>query len=147
MAAVYYLNCLQNSMPIFLQDIPLLMRLRMLFQHDGAPPHVGRKVTEYLHHHYPNCWTGHFGPFAWPARSHLTPLDYYLWEHMKDMVYPQKLQTREKLLQQIIESTNCIRGNCKIISKETNSFWDKQNCAYRMAEVILNSNQCNMTKN
>ena len=82
MAAAYYLNFLQNS----LQDIPLWTRLRLLFQHEGAPPHVGWKVTKYLTHHCPNCWTGHSGPCAWPVRSsYRTTLYYYLWEHMKSM--------------------------------------------------------------
>jgi hypothetical protein len=33
---------------------------------------------------FPNRWLGHGGPIAWPPRSpDLTPLDYYIWGHMK----------------------------------------------------------------
>jgi hypothetical protein len=38
--------------------------------------------------HYPNCWISHNSPRTWSVMSpDLTPLDYYLWGHMKDMVY------------------------------------------------------------
>ena len=30
---------LRNDLPGFLEDIPLMIRSQMYFQHDGAPPH------------------------------------------------------------------------------------------------------------
>jgi hypothetical protein len=41
MTVTYYLNFLQNSQSLLLQDIPLQTRLRMWFQHDGVTPHAG----------------------------------------------------------------------------------------------------------
>jgi hypothetical protein len=32
-----YLNFLNNDLPLLLEDVPLLTRRRMWFQHDGAP--------------------------------------------------------------------------------------------------------------
>jgi hypothetical protein len=57
------------------------------------------------------------------------------------------MQAREKLLQQIIESTDCIKEIVKSISTATNSFSDRQHCAYRMLEGILNSNHTDINKN
>jgi hypothetical protein len=58
----------------------------------------------------------------------------------------QKSQARE-LLQQIIESTDSIIGNDYIIRKAINMLGDMQLCAYRKVDVILNSNQSNITEN
>ena len=53
-----------------------------------TPPHYTQHVREYLNESLPNRWLGHGGPVAWPPRSpDLTPLDYYLWGHMKTLVY------------------------------------------------------------
>ena len=39
---------LRNELPGLLEDIPLMIRSQMYFQHDGAPPHYTRDVREYL---------------------------------------------------------------------------------------------------
>ena len=70
----------------------------MYFQHDGAPPHYTRHVREYLNESFPNLWLGRGGPVAWAPRSpDLTPLDCYLWGHMKTLVYETKVESRAAL--------------------------------------------------
>jgi hypothetical protein len=45
----------------------------------------------------------------WPARSSdLTPLDFYLWGHLKEQVYPEKIRNVEHLRQRTIEACNAI---------------------------------------
>jgi hypothetical protein len=45
----------------------------------------------------------------WPARSpDLTPLDFYLWGHLKAQVYAEKITNVEHLRQCIIEACNAI---------------------------------------
>ena len=39
---------LRNEMPGLLEDIPLMIRSQMYFQHDGAPPHFTNRVRELL---------------------------------------------------------------------------------------------------
>ena len=39
---------LRNELPGLLEDIPLMTRRQMYFQHDGALPHYTRHVREYL---------------------------------------------------------------------------------------------------
>ena len=74
----------------------------MYFPHDGAPPHYTWHVREYLNESFPNCWLGHGGPVAWPPRSpQLKPLDYYLWGHMKTLVYTTKVDSRATLCHRI----------------------------------------------
>jgi len=67
---------LRNELPGLLEDIPLLIRSKMYFQHDGDPPHYTRHVRDYLNESFPKRWLGRGGPVAWPPRSpDLTPLD------------------------------------------------------------------------
>jgi len=83
---------LRNELPGLLEDILLMIRNQMYFQHAGAPPHYTRHVREYLNKSFPNRLLGRGGPIAWPPRSpDLTPLDYYLWGHMKTLVYELRL--------------------------------------------------------
>ncbi|XP_063898861.1 probable RNA-directed DNA polymerase from transposon X-element [Helicoverpa armigera] len=59
-----------------------------VMQQDGAPAHYHRAVRSYLDATYPNYWIGRGGPIAWPPRSpDPTPLDFYLWGRVKDLVY------------------------------------------------------------
>jgi len=83
----------------------------MYFQHDGAPPHYTRHVREYLNEPFSNRWLGRGGPLAWPPRSSdLTPLDYYLWGHMKTLVYEIKVESRAALPDRIFAAAKHIRN-------------------------------------
>jgi hypothetical protein len=45
-------------------------------------------VREFLEMHLPGRWVGRDGPIPWPPRpSNITPLDIFLWEYFKDIVY------------------------------------------------------------
>ena len=84
----------------------------MYFQHDGAPPHYTWHVTDYLNESFPNHWLGRGGPLAWPQRSSdLTPLDYYLWGHMKTLVYETKVDSRAALRDRIFGAEEHIRNH------------------------------------
>ncbi|XP_050300704.1 uncharacterized protein LOC126739181 [Anthonomus grandis grandis] len=43
-----YLQFLREELPILLEDVPLEIRQRMMFQHDGCPAHFARSVREFL---------------------------------------------------------------------------------------------------
>lgn len=77
------------------------------FQQDGAPPHYGLQVRQYLDNVFPNHWIGRRGSIEWPARSpDLSPLDYFLWGYVKDRVYktkPQNLDDLRNRIQQEIQ--------------------------------------------
>jgi len=95
---------LRNELPGLLEDILLMIRSQMYFQHDGAPPHYTQHVREYLNESFPNRWLGHGRPVAWPLRlPDLTPLHYCLWGHMKTSVYETKVDSRAALRHCILQ--------------------------------------------
>ncbi|KAJ4451308.1 hypothetical protein ANN_02769 [Periplaneta americana] len=83
-----YTNFLENTIPHVLEDTPLINRQHIHFLHDGAPAHFSRTARRYLDRRFPDRWIGRGGPIAWPPRSpDLNPLDFYLWGHLKSLVY------------------------------------------------------------
>lgn len=110
-----YLSFLQNILPDLLEDLPLEVLRSMIFQHDGCPAHFQRDVRGHLDEAYPARWIGRGGPVPWPARSpDLTPLDFYLWGRMKEIVYFDPVSTKEILLQRIEEASQIIRNEITI---------------------------------
>jgi len=102
----------------------------MYFQHDGAPPHYTRHAREYLNESFPNRWLGRGGPVAWPPRSpDLTPLDYYLWGHMKTLVYETKVESRAAMRDRIFSAAEHIRNHPDNIASATLSLLMRaENC-------------------
>ena len=97
-----YLNFLINILPEFLEDISLHDYLNMWWQQDGAPPHNSAEVSFYLDNEYGEKWIGNRGPVRWPARSpDLSPLDFFLWGHLKQIVYAEKPNNLEDLKNRI----------------------------------------------
>ena len=77
---------------------------RVVFQQDGAPPHRGLIVRDFLNETFPNRWIGRNGSTPWPPRSpDITPLDFFLWGYVKDRVYRTPVRDVETLQSQIIE--------------------------------------------
>jgi len=60
----------------------------VFYQQDGAPPHYHRDVRAFLDENLQGHW---IGTFEFPPRSpDLTPMDFYLWGTLKDVVYRKK---------------------------------------------------------
>jgi hypothetical protein len=58
------------------------------FQQDGNPPHRTRKVLKYLKKTFGPRLISDGAPLLWPPRSQdLTPLDYFLWDHLKKRLH------------------------------------------------------------
>ncbi|KAJ8962097.1 hypothetical protein NQ318_018051 [Aromia moschata] len=105
-----YLNFLQHVLPNLLEEVPLGILRQMWYLHDGAPPHFVRQVRDFLNVEYPNRWIGRNGPIHWPARSpDLTPCDFYLWGHMKQLVYSEPVNSIEELTARIRVAAETIR--------------------------------------
>lgn len=104
-----YLDFLQNLLPAFLEDIPILERRLMIWQQDGAPPHNAQRITEYLDIQFPQRWIGNRGPIKWPARSpDMTPMDFFIWGYLKDVVYQRQSNNVEELKNRIREACQTI---------------------------------------
>lgn len=104
-----YLHFLRQELPLLLEDVPLHDRLTMWLQQDGAPPHSTLAVRNHLNEELPGKWIGRGGPVSWPARSpDLTPLDFFLWGHLKHTVYTQAPENPDQLRQLITDACRAI---------------------------------------
>lgn len=114
-----FLEFLQTQFADSLMELPLSYRQHMWVQLDGAPAHYSRAVREYLNtHHSP--WIGRGGVIAWPPRSpDLTPLDYFLWGHMKQKVYATVPNSREELVAKIMAVGEEIRADLDMIRRSS----------------------------
>jgi len=71
----------------------------VFYQQDGAPPHCHRDVRAFLDENLQGHWIGRRGTFEFLPRSpDLTPLDFYLWGNLKDVVNRKKPATLGELL-------------------------------------------------
>ena len=76
---------------------------RVVFQQDGAPPHWGLIVRDFINETFPNRWIGRNGPTPWPPRSpDITPLNFFLCGYVKDRVYKTPVRDVETLQSRII---------------------------------------------
>lgn len=118
-----YLELLQETIDPFLTNIVetevqlsgelVYDEEKITYQHDGCPAHFSRNVTTYLNENYPNRWIGRGGPIAWPPRSpDLTPLDFFLWGHLKSVIYKTQPTDLADLRQRIVHQ-------CSLITPET----------------------------
>ncbi|GFV46028.1 uncharacterized protein TNCV_2200381 [Trichonephila clavipes] len=68
------------------------------FQQDGATCHTACATIDLLKDTFGDRLISRFGPVNWPPRScDLTPLDYFLWDYVKSLVYADKPQTLDHL--------------------------------------------------
>lgn len=94
---------------------PNLPAEEIWFQQDGAPPHFGIEVREYLNQTFPGRWIGRRGTIEWPARSpDMTPLDFFLWGHVKNLIYQNRPQNIEELQARIVHEINNIPQNALV---------------------------------
>lgn len=115
-----YLMFLQNNLPELLENLPLITRQQLIFQQDGAPIHFARGVRNYLNATFGNNWIGREGPINWPPRSpDLTPMDYYVWGHMKSIVYAEKVTTKNELMERILNAFEILKNNPDTVKRAT----------------------------
>ena len=66
-------------------------------------------VGTFLDETFPGRWVGRGGPTAWPPRSPgLTPLDFFAWGFIKDVVYRRKVRDLADLRQLVLEAAELI---------------------------------------
>jgi hypothetical protein len=73
-----------------------------IFQGDTAPPYYTNPVKTFLDQQFPGKWIGRGGPITWPCRSpDFTTVHFFLWGHIKDVVYQMNVQDVDELHHQI----------------------------------------------
>jgi hypothetical protein len=103
---------LEQSLPELLEDVPLHVRRRMWFMHDGAPAHFSMYAREYLNAVLPAQWTGRGDTFFWPARSpDLNHHDVFVWRHLR--CYETPAEREGDLLPRIQAACDNIRQDTR----------------------------------
>ncbi|GFY30729.1 uncharacterized protein TNCV_3118891 [Trichonephila clavipes] len=66
---------------------------------DGTPAHFCALVRDWPDIAYSGRWIERQGPVLWPPRSpDLTPLVFFLWGHLKELVYRDVVTTQMNLV-------------------------------------------------
>lgn len=103
---------LNEVLPELLENVPLNIRQQMWLQHDGAPAHFSAQVRQYLDRQFGHHWIGRGGPVLWPPRSpDLTPLDFFLWGHIKSLVYETPVETEQDLIARITVAFQVVQND------------------------------------
>ena len=72
------------------------------FQQDGATWHTSGETIGLLREKFPGRVISRNGDYNWPPRScDLTPLDFFLWDYVKDEVYTDAAQSIQELKEKI----------------------------------------------
>jgi len=101
----------RDELPDLFDDVDLRTRLDMWVQLDGAGTRCARIVTTFLNNRFNARWIGWNGPVHWPPRSpDLTPLDFFLWGYLKNVVYEQEPTTRDMIERIRIACSNIPRA-------------------------------------
>ncbi|GBM89233.1 hypothetical protein AVEN_45275-1 [Araneus ventricosus] len=104
------------------ENVPVAIRKRMWFQPDGAPAHFSIDVRNYLNANFGARWIGRGGPVPWPPRSpDLSRLNYFLWEHLKSLVYANPVDSEEDLVARISIAAARVREIPGIFESERQS--------------------------
>lgn len=86
----------------YLDNLPLADYGNVFYQHDGAPPHNGHLVNNYLQNLLNDRWIANNGPYLWPPRSpDLSVLDFFIWGAVKNKVYNETLTTMEDCMRRV----------------------------------------------
>jgi len=76
---------------------------------DGTPPHFSCFVTDVLNERFPDAWIGRGGPIPWPPRNpDLSPLDFFLWGYIKNIVYAEKIRNLQHLGERITSAIETV---------------------------------------
>lgn len=122
-----YLIFLEEVLPELLEDVPLAVRHRMWFQHDGAPPHFFRAVRTHLNARYRRRWMGRGGHVPWPARSpDFSWIDFCYWGWMKELVYDgTEINSVEELVARIAVAAGVISERRESLRKACENFVER----------------------
>ncbi|XP_011861119.1 PREDICTED: uncharacterized protein LOC105558173 [Vollenhovia emeryi] len=107
-----YRNFLRDKLVDLLDEVPLESRVNMWFQQDGHPAHTAKATRDLLNKKFGRRWIGLHGLHEWPPRSpDLTPLDFFLWGHLKEQVYATRPVSVQDFKERIVRA-------CRTISPE-----------------------------
>jgi hypothetical protein len=72
--------------------------------------HFSKTVRAWLNKKFDDRWIGRGGPISWAPRSpDLTPLDFFLWGHIKTNIYKTKVDDIDDLKSRITDEIEAIK--------------------------------------
>jgi len=90
-------------------------------------------------HCHSDFWIGRGGPVAWPPRSpDLTPTDFFLWDHIKILIYTSSVDSEEDLITRIVGAAANTRQHPFILSAHVNLCCVGVECLSRSVAGLLN---------
>lgn len=102
---IIYLDMLELFVFPQIDEIEQQTGKRVIFMQDGAPPHYHLEVRNTLNARFPNGWIGRDAPIPWPPRSpDITPLDFFFWGYIKNVVYSEKVRDLVHLRERISDA-------------------------------------------
>jgi hypothetical protein len=108
-AQIYHVF-LEEKLSEMLEKILLSIRRNMWFQDNRAAAHIAHQVWQHHTTNYNNYWTGQGQPMAWPPKSpDLIPMDFFIWGHIKNLIYMSRVDCEEALIAHIVEAARTIR--------------------------------------
>ena len=94
----------------FIPEVRKMKKMRsIVFQQDGAPPHFAAGARRFLDKTFPRRWIGRGVPIRWASlSSDLTSLDFFLWKHLKNVVYLSSCEDLAELKSRIHDEIKSI---------------------------------------
>jgi hypothetical protein len=89
----------------------------MWYMLDGAPAHFSRAVRDVFSNTYHDRWIGRGGPTWPPNLLDLYPLGFYLWGHLKILVYAAPVNNKETVHHRIVDACQTILNYLGIIER------------------------------
>ena len=66
-------------------------------------------MTDVLSERFPDAWIGRGGPIPWPPQSpDLSPLDFFLWGYITNIVYAEKINNIQHLQERITSAIETV---------------------------------------
>ena len=103
-----YLDMLERFFYPFLEKRKLTKKI--IFQQNGAPAHFAKSLRSWLNDKFDNRWIGRGGSTSWDPRSpDMTPLDFFLWDYIKNNVYKNNIKDLDDLKIKITQEIRTIK--------------------------------------
>ncbi|XP_039310613.1 uncharacterized protein LOC120358903 [Solenopsis invicta] len=103
-----YSDFLEEILPVLLGDVAAMPNI--ISQQDGHPAYTSLLARTVLNREYQLRWIGIHSPCQeWPPRfPDLTPMDFFLWGYMRDIIYQTLPRDRNDLIAKIREASQRI---------------------------------------
>ena len=109
-----------------MEDVPLHIRMNMLMQHDGAPPHHALCSRQVMNEIFDEKWLGRGSPAPWPPCSpELTSPDYFLYGFFEERVMAVAPTMPDDMKERIRHA--CTEITPEMLAEVRRSFYQRTN--------------------